>query len=582
MADFPLLVRLAPPLVNPQGGGSEEVTVNPNDTVEATRRAIGVALSLPHASLRLCFRGAELREPNRSLAALSVGAEHFVVAFAIHRLYWRPAEHGDVPDDALPVGKEAEGDPLFLARAAIEGGVHPGKLCRALGSCRLGYGGTEHCAPRYAVLCCATARVPLPLQPHDGVGTPAGALVGGWEADGTRLLAAVGTDPAGGRCPGKTRAGFSGCNVGFGGKELTLQVSHGAAPPSPSPLHVPHSGWAAPSLRGVGFAAQAYEVLCVPRGVRPPVDEAPPPPPPQTKRYLSSVAALLEWAAPPSSRDAPLEPLPPLAARPRALLCHDMKGGYCKEADEEYLAAFSGWGSVDIFCYFSHHCVTVPPACWAEASHRRGVPCLGTLITEGRAGIANNMMLLQSAERAAESLAALCAHYGFDGWLVNIEAPIPSESVGAMADFLALLTVCCKTRVGEHALVIYYDSLDESGQVSYQNGLTAANQLYFHSCDGIFTNYWWRTYQLNMSAALAEGRRHDVYVGVDCFARGNLTYSAGPGCHSAISQVHASGLSLAVFAPGWSLECGEAKGKHGEEARQCDQRFWQALGISRR
>ena len=76
-----------------------------------------------------------------------------------------------------------------------------------------------------------------------------------------------------------------------------------------------------------------------------------------------------------------------------------MKGGYCKEADEDYLACFTSWASIDIFCYFSHHRVTVPPACWIEACHRNGVPCLGTLITEGRAGVGENALLLQNAER---------------------------------------------------------------------------------------------------------------------------------------------------------------------------------------
>ena len=80
---------------------------------------------------------------------------------------------------------------------------------------------------------------------------------------------------------------------------------------------------------------------------------------------------------------------------------------------------------------------------------------------------------------------------------------------------------------------------------------------------------------------MADARPYDVYVGVDCFARGNLTYTAGPGCRPAIEQVRSAGLSLALFAPGWSLECGEAKGKKGDEARQSERAFWKALGLAR-
>ena len=38
------------------------------------------------------------------------------------------AEGGSVPEGALHCGKEAEGAPLYLARANFEGGIHPGKI----------------------------------------------------------------------------------------------------------------------------------------------------------------------------------------------------------------------------------------------------------------------------------------------------------------------------------------------------------------------------------------------------------------------------------------------------------------------
>lgn len=45
----------------------------------------------------------------------------------------------------------------------------------------------------------------------------------------------------------------------------------------------------------------------------------------------------------------------------RVLHCHDMKGGYCKEADEEYLARFDSWNCIDKVVYFSHQRIAVPP-----------------------------------------------------------------------------------------------------------------------------------------------------------------------------------------------------------------------------
>lgn len=44
---------------------------------------------------------------------------------------------------------------------------------------------------------------------------------------------------------------------------------------------------------------------------------------------------------------------------------------------------FYNWSLVDIFVYFSHHFVTIPPLSWITASHKNGVPCFGTFIIEG-------------------------------------------------------------------------------------------------------------------------------------------------------------------------------------------------------
>ena len=97
---------------------------------------------------------------------------------------------------------------------------------------------------------------------------------------------------------------------------------------------------------------------------------------------------------------------------------------------------------------------------------------------------------------------------------------------------------------GEQALVLWYDSLDLTGHVRYQNALAPDNKAAFDACDGLFTNYWWGVPQLAQSAALAGGvRQCDVYVGVDCFAR-NTPYAAGPACAPACAAARAAGPSL--------------------------------------
>ena len=576
-----------------------DVAFAQRDTVALLAQKIANATGISLSSLRLCFNGAALVDGAVELSAAGIDANSFVVAFSDRNalcLRWVDASDGTIPAAAVRTGAESNGTKLYLARVYHGKGMHPGKAARPLGGARAGYGGAELCAKSYQVLIATDSRSrPWPEYHHaggTGAGPPSysslpcapvgpggrlpdGALAAGYEADGTPLFSAVALDPNGGACPGKLQRGWEGASVGWGGSEKSLSPAH---------------------------------AICLPAGVSPPRDDAAPPvPQPRLRRYLQSVDELLAWT--PSAPAADVDPptatnassttnassgstapaIRPLASgRPRVLHCHDMMGGYCQPADEGYLESFSGWGSIDAFIYFAHHRVSLPPQCWIDACHARGLPCLGTFITEGNDGVRDNAKMLQRADETAERLAELAAVYGFDGWLINIEAPVHPTAVPSLVEMLQLLTICAKTRIGEHALVLYYDSLDATtGGIAYQNGLSPANQIFFDACDGLFTNYWWSAAVLARSAQLAgAARRFDVYAGIDCFARGPnpsfpMPYKAG-GCGTGVKMVADAGLSLAVFAPGWSLECGEAaKCERTEEAAQCDKRFWDALGCER-
>jgi endo-beta-N-acetylglucosaminidase D len=120
------------------------------------------------------------------------------------------------------------------------------------------------------------------------------------------------------------------------------------------------------------------------------------------------------------------------------LLCHDMSGNYHEYesmqevavTDEMYACEYLQY--VDTFVYFSHKLVCVPPPVWTNQLHRNGVKALGTIILEPQAK--NTGRLLQhigegSSARfgLATKLASIAKHYGFDGWLVNIEKPFAKE-----------------------------------------------------------------------------------------------------------------------------------------------------------
>ncbi|KAL0359139.1 UNVERIFIED_CONTAM: Cytosolic endo-beta-N-acetylglucosaminidase 1 [Sesamum angustifolium] len=196
--------------------------------------------------------------------------------------------------------------------------------------------------------------------------------------------------------------------------------------------------------------------------------------------------------------------------RPRVLVCHDMAGGY---TDDGFVQggtnadayAIWHWYLIDVFVYFSHNLVTLPPPCWTNTAHTHGVKVLGTLIMEWDGGRKEADKLLStktSAQMYAELLAELAVALGFDGWL---------------------------------------------------NQLNDLNKPFFDRCDGILVNYSWEENFPKLSAEVAGDRKLDVYMGIDVFGRG--TYGGGQWTTNvALDVIKKDGVSAGIFAPGWVYE----------------------------
>jgi len=56
---------------------------------------------------------------------------------------------------------------------------------------------------------------------------------------------------------------------------------------------------------------------------------------------------------------------------------------------------------------------------------------------------------------------------------------------------------------------------------------------------------------------LSSNRHSDIYVGVDCFGRGTFG-GGGFDCSIAFAIARKYQLSMAVFAPGWLVQCCDA------------------------
>ncbi|XP_007645419.1 cytosolic endo-beta-N-acetylglucosaminidase isoform X2 [Cricetulus griseus] len=301
--------------------------------------------------------------------------------------------------------------------------------------------------------------------------------------------------------------------------------------------------------------------------------------------YLSSLEELLAWT--PVMEDGfnvALEPRerrqPPLSSpRPRTLLCHDMMGGYLEDrfiqgsqAQDPY--SFYHWQYIDVFVYFSHHTVTIPPVCWTNAAHRHGVCVLGTFITEWQEGgrLCESFLAgdARSYQAVADRLVQMAQFFRFDGWLINIENSLSPAAVRNTPPFLQYLTTQLHQQV-PGGLVLWYDSVVQSGQLKWQDELNEQNRIFFDSCDGFFTNYNWQEDHLQRMVAQAGERLADVYVGVDVFARSNVVGGRFD-TDKSLELIRKYGFSAALFAPGWVYECLEKS-----DFFQNQDKFWRLL-----
>ncbi|KAL2558258.1 Cytosolic endo-beta-N-acetylglucosaminidase 1 [Forsythia ovata] len=246
--------------------------------------------------------------------------------------------------------------------------------------------------------------------------------------------------------------------------------------------------------------------------------------------------------------------------RPRILVCHDMAGGY---TDDRFVQgggnadayAIWHWYLIDVFVYFSHNLVTLPPPCWTNTAHRHGVKVLGTFIVEWDEGkkLAKQLLLTkESAQMYAERLTELAVALNFDGWLLNMEVTLDPKQIPNLKEFVNHLSQTMHSAV-PGSIVIWYDSVTIDGDLSWQDQLNDKNKPFFDLCDGIFVNYTWKEGYPKLSADVAGDRKFDVYMGIDVFGRG--TYGGGQWTTNvALDVIKKDGVSAAIFAPGWVYE----------------------------
>ena len=298
--------------------------------------------------------------------------------------------------------------------------------------------------------------------------------------------------------------------------------------------------------------------------------------PPRKYQPLKTPTELLEWQRPPRDIVIQVTRSFRLISRhtsgvKKILVVHDMAGNYAEDAhvDGWYSRTLKEtkdywvWGYrishfhwVDVFIYFSHSLVTIPPRGWIDAAHRHGTPVLGTFITEWEEGSQFCKEIFSTEEstlKACHQLTEIRKFYGFDGWLINIENKLLApEMIENMYIFLENLS-------SSGNIVIWYDSvISETGELKWQNELNQKNlEFYLRANNGILTNYGWNEHNVENSNALATERSGDnskVWHGIDVFGR-NTFGGGGLNCDLALNALDKlNSTSACLFAPGWVME----------------------------
>ncbi|TNN20120.1 Cytosolic endo-beta-N-acetylglucosaminidase isoform 1 [Schistosoma japonicum] len=263
---------------------------------------------------------------------------------------------------------------------------------------------------------------------------------------------------------------------------------------------------------------------------------------------------------------------------------------------------FVHWHLIDIFIYFSHHFITLPPVSWINLAHRQGVSVYGTVIVESSQCDGFHVIFVNSSEEHCD-LNKTITNYrdfairldqirrviGFEGWFINFEVVLPQDKITVVRDRIQKFLRMLRNLGSE---VIWYDAVTWSGLLDFQNELTEENLPYMKAAgSGLFLNYNWSLAKLRRSQELSVNSTMStkVFVGIDCFGRGCIG-GGGFGTSEALKvilDVNASRpdrpLSVALFAPGWVFEKCDLIKAAGDPIKafrllaEMDTKFWSYL-----
>jgi endo-beta-N-acetylglucosaminidase D len=233
------------------------------------------------------------------------------------------------------------------------------------------------------------------------------------------------------------------------------------------------------------------------------------------------------------------------------------------------------WQYIDTLVFWggsaSEGLILAPNPTVTDAAHRNGVPVYGTVFFPPDVFGGQLERVRQLLEKdasgafpAAAKLAEIADFYGFEGWFINQETEgADAPLAGDMRDFVAALRTAGSD-------VIWYDAMNETGEVGWRGGLDELNDSFFATSNAMFVDFRWDLPDLPASAAYARGMQRDpaeLYAGVDT---GFRQFAVQPDFDAIFPSQNPSGLSVALYRPDFTLTGTDDKTQYAAR----ESRFW--------
>ena len=225
---------------------------------------------------------------------------------------------------------------------------------------------------------------------------------------------------------------------------------------------------------------------------------------------------------------------------------HDATNAQGQESFSSY--AFNYWQYATSFVYWSgskRGQVVVPTGEFTDAAHTNGVPVMGTIFFDwgGNSSVVENFV--RNYRSVADKLIEVMEYYGFDGYFFNEETAVDYTTAGNLRSMIAYMR-----QQRPNMLIGWYDSITDSGNLSYQDAVNGSNSGWVSAgVNEFFMNYNWTTQDVNTTVSTMQNlgkSQYEAFAGLDVQQNCMNTYFSS---NYLLNNSNKLKLSLALYCP---------------------------------